>query len=124
MRSRELPHHKTIKQLLEIMQNQGQLIFWHTPNGEKRDKETAKKLASMGVRAGVWDFIIMSRKLAGTVLFAEVKAPDDKNGLSKSQIAFRSDVVVQQVSLWLIWQTVDQAAVDLAELGFDVPKVI
>lgn len=124
MRSRELPHHKTIKQLLEIMQNQGQLIFWHTPNGEKRDKETAKKLASMGVRAGVWDFIIMSRKLAGTVLFAEVKAPDDKKGLSKSQIAFRSDVVVQQVSLWLIWQTVDQAAVDLAELGFDVPKVI
>jgi len=122
MRNRELPHHKTIKQLLEIMQNQGQLVFWHTPNGEKRDKETAKKLAAMGVRAGVWDFIIMSRKLAGTVLFAEVKSTD--NDLSKSQKEFRRDVVAQQQSLWLMWFSVDDAAVDLAELGFDVPKVI
>jgi hypothetical protein len=35
------------------------VIFWHTPNGEARDKRTAAKLKAMGVLPGVADLQFM-----------------------------------------------------------------
>lgn len=58
--------------------------FWHTPNGEKRDRRTATKLRLMGVRAGVPDIAVLFN---GALHFIELKT-----GLgieSKSQVAFR-----------------------------------
>lgn len=34
--------------------------FWHTPNGELRDKRTAAKLKAMGTMAGVPDLVLIS----------------------------------------------------------------
>jgi hypothetical protein len=38
------------------------VIFWHTPNGEARDKRTAAKLKAMGVLPGVADLQFMWRE--------------------------------------------------------------
>jgi hypothetical protein len=43
--------------------NYPDLLFWHTPNGEKRDIIIALKLKRMGVRPGVPDFFIPKFKL-------------------------------------------------------------
>ncbi len=49
-------------------------LWWHTPNGEARDKRTAAKLRAYGVRPGIPDLFI----IWGDRLFAiELKA---KNG--------------------------------------------
>lgn len=50
--------------------------FWHTPNGEARDKATGAKLKAMGVLAGVADLLFMWANLDGAtrVLFLELKA--------------------------------------------------
>lgn len=47
-------------------------VAWHSANGERRDKATAAKLASMGVTAGVADLIILCR---GRSLALEIKMP-------------------------------------------------
>lgn len=39
------------------------VTWWHTPNGEKRDKATAAKLKRMGVRRGVPDFFFAADRL-------------------------------------------------------------
>jgi hypothetical protein len=36
-------------------------VWFHVPNGGKRDKVTAARLKQMGVRSGVADFIVLSR---------------------------------------------------------------
>lgn len=72
--SSELAIHCAIVQLLNATKRPG-VIFWHTPNGEKRDMATAMKLKRMGVLPGVSDLIIMD----GRSFFAmEVKAPGEK----------------------------------------------
>ena len=35
-------------------------LWWHTPNGELRDKITAARLKRMGVKPGVSDFLLLS----------------------------------------------------------------
>jgi len=37
------------------------VVWWHTPNGERRDPVTASKLSAMGVRPGVPDIVIIVR---------------------------------------------------------------
>ena len=59
-------------------------VFWHTPNGEKRDRRTATKLRLMGVRAGVPDIALLFR---GALHFIELKA--GKGRESKDQVEFR-----------------------------------
>lgn len=72
--SSELAIHCAIVDLLRKTARPG-VIFWHTPNGEKRDMATAIKLRRMGVLPGVSDLIIMD----GRCFFAmEVKAPGER----------------------------------------------
>ena len=54
------------------------VLFWHTPNGGKREISTAHKLSKMGVRRGVPDLFFPQLKL-----FIEMKSP--KGSLSKDQ---------------------------------------
>lgn len=62
-----------------------ELLWFHVPNGEKRDKAAAGKLKGMGVLAGVPDFTFIMPN--GQAAFLELKA---KAGvLSDAQIAFR-----------------------------------
>lgn len=61
------------------------LLWFHVPNGELRDKATAAKLVGMGVRRGVPDFaFIMPNAQAA---FLELKAADGV--LSDEQAVFR-----------------------------------
>jgi hypothetical protein len=67
------------------------VLFWHCPNGEQRDKRTAAKLKAMGVLPGAADLqFLWGRKIAGeivpAVLFLELKAPGRK--LTAEQNAF------------------------------------
>ena len=39
-------------------------VWFHVPNGGKRDKITAARLKQMGVRSGVADIIVLSRMQA------------------------------------------------------------
>lgn len=46
------------------------VLWWHTPNGEKRDKRTAAKLWRMGVKPGVADLTFV---IEGATHFLELK---------------------------------------------------
>jgi hypothetical protein len=60
------------------------VTYWHTPNGELRDKRFAAKLKAMGTLAGVSDLMFVFPK-AEPLLFLEIKAkgrkptPDQKH---------------------------------------------
>lgn len=65
------------------------LPWWHTPNGEQRDKATAGKLKGMGVTAGVPDFCLILPN--GQATFIELKRLT--GDLSKEQDEFRDKVL-------------------------------
>ena len=110
---KEILAHKQIKSVLGILQNQGHLIYWHTPNGEARSIVTASRLKSMGVRAGVWDFAIFSRHFDG-VIFAEVKSK--KGALSPSQKSFRDEMLKHSKAAFYVWTDAAQALDDLKKI--------
>lgn len=55
-------------------------VFFHVPNGERRDKSTASKLKMMGVVAGIPDICLIHN---GKTYFLELKTTTGK--LSKNQ---------------------------------------
>lgn len=57
-----------------------QTVFFHIPNGGKRNPGEAAKFKAMGVRAGVPDICIIHR---GRSIFIELKTADGK--VSKTQ---------------------------------------
>lgn len=61
------------------------VTWWHTPNGEKRDPQTAAKLQRMGVKAGVHDFLIVDEK-RGQLYSLEVKRQGET--MTAEQVAF------------------------------------
>jgi len=65
------------------------IVWYHTPNGEERDKRIAAKLKSMGVRPGVSDLQFLFPVPAPN-LFLELKARG--RDLSEAQKIFRDDV--------------------------------
>jgi trehalose utilization protein len=60
-------------------------IWWHTPNGEVRNKITAAKLKAMGVRPGIPDFVLLSPH--NSIRFLELKRAGES--LSEAQEEFR-----------------------------------
>jgi hypothetical protein len=58
-------------------------VWFHCPNGEKRDKKTAGLLHQMGVRPGVADFILLCH---GQAIAVEIKTLDGRQ--SKDQKGF------------------------------------
>lgn len=62
-----------------------EVIFFHVPNGEVRDKATAGKLKAMGVLAGVFDLGFIWPN--GQASWLELKVGD--NDLSDDQIKFQ-----------------------------------
>ena len=57
------------------------ILFWHTPNGEKRDPIVGQKLKNMGVRAGVPDLFFPTLKL-----FIEMKTVSGKLSVEQRKI--------------------------------------
>jgi hypothetical protein len=68
------------------------VLMWHTPNGEERDKRVAAKLKAMGTLPGIPDLIFMWLEEFGVfqhrlrVLFLELKARGRK--LNDAQLNF------------------------------------
>jgi len=60
-------------------------VWWHTPNGGRRDVKEAAKLKLLGTRAGVPDLILISPY--GSVRLLELKRPGET--LSDAQEEFR-----------------------------------
>lgn len=56
----ELQIHIAVVQHLRYRLRRG-VLFWHTPNGEKRDKASAAKLKAMGTMPGVPDLMLLDR---------------------------------------------------------------
>jgi hypothetical protein len=63
------------------------LIYWHTPNGGKRNAREAGRFKAMGVRAGVSDLILVH---CGKIYALELKAPGGRP--SESQLAFIHEI--------------------------------
>jgi hypothetical protein len=83
-------------------------LWWHTPNGELRDKRAAAKLRAMGVRPGVPDFLLISPH--GSVRLLELKRPGET--LSDAQEEFRIHCVRHGIA-HAIAHNFDQALVAL-----------
>lgn len=66
--------HKGIAKLLEAAAPRT-VLWWHTPNGEKRDRVTAAILKGMGVKPGIPDLLLYDT-LTGHLHAIEVKAKD------------------------------------------------
>ena len=77
---------RAVVQYLGIMENLGELTFFHVPNGGRRTKTEASIFKGLGVRAGVPDLVLLFP--GGKCAFVEIKA--DKGRLSAAQKAFRN----------------------------------
>ncbi len=71
---------------LRVMENLGELTFFHVPNGGRRSKAEAGIFKTLGVRPGVPDLVILLP--GGRTAFVEVKS--DKGYLSQAQKAFKN----------------------------------
>ena len=85
----ELVEHKKIMFWVNTQVLLHPYIRWcfHPPNGEVRDKRSAIKLASMGVRRGIPDLVFLLRRGEYSGWLWEVKEPGGT--LSKEQKEFR-----------------------------------
>ena len=77
---------RAVVQYLGIMENLGELTFFHVPNGGRRTKAEGSIFKSLGVRPGVPDLVLLFP--GGKCAFVEIKA--DKGRLSAAQKAFRN----------------------------------
>lgn len=64
------------------------LLWFHVPNGEKRDKATAGKLKAMGVLAGVPDFVFVMPN--AQVAFLELKRGDGETSEEQDKFCDRA----------------------------------
>lgn len=95
--------HKDIAKLLEVAAPR-RVMWWHTPNGEKRDKVTAAILKGMGVKPGVPDLLLYDT-LTGYLHVIEVKAADGY--LSDAQKAWMEKFTSSPTGRYAVARSVD-----------------
>ena len=81
---RKSPEHDLQVAVVSALRDHCPFLFWHTPNGGKRNIKTAARLKKEGVLPGVPDIQIM---LPHRSAFLELKSK--RGRLTDSQIAFR-----------------------------------
>jgi hypothetical protein len=89
MAKRNYPEQQTqraVVEYLRILENLGELTFFHVPNGGWRSKAEAGIFKSLGVKPGVADLVLMFP--GGLVAFLEIKSATGR--LSASQKAFKN----------------------------------
>lgn len=80
------------------------VMVWHTPNGELRNKRHAAKLKAMGVRPGVFDLALIDPN--GRLCFLEVNARTGT--LSTAQKAFRDQLIPRGIPFAVV-HDIDEA---------------
>jgi hypothetical protein len=86
-----------------------EVIWFHCPNGEVRDKATAGKLKAMGVLPGVFDFGLIWPN--GQASWLELKVGD--NDLSEEQVKFQDRARANRCGTATAW-TLEQVEEILA----------
>ena len=81
---------RAVVEYLRILENLGELTFFHVPNGGRRSKAEASIFKGLGVRAGVPDLVVLFPE--GRTAFIEIKS--DKGRLSAAQKAFKNTAEV------------------------------
>lgn len=97
--------HKSIAKLLEAAAPR-RVMWWHTPNGEKRDAVTAAMLKAMGVKPGVPDFLLYDTS-TGYLHCIEVKAKDGY--LSDAQKGWMDRFTSSPTGRYAVARSVDEA---------------
>lgn len=97
--------------LLESARKPG-VIYWHTPNGGKRNVREAVRFKRMGVLAGVSDLIISLP--SGKMVFLELKSR--RGRLSDEQKAFMEGMDSHGHMTWVA-RTLDEATRLLTDAG-------
>jgi len=97
--------HEGIAKLLEVAAPR-RVLWWHTPNGEKRDKVTAAILKRMGTKPGIPDFLLYDTS-TGYLYAMEVKAKDGH--LSESQSAWMEHFTNSPTGRYAVARSVDDA---------------
>lgn len=82
------------------------VIWWHTPNGEKRDKATAGILKSMGVLAGVPDFLLYDTR---TGYLHCIEAKTDRGDLSDAQRGWKARFDQSPTGRYAVARSVEDA---------------
>ena len=99
------------------------VVSFHVPNGEHRDKRTAAKLKAMGVLPGVSDLVFLWKEIDESefetrkylrVLFLELKLPGKT--ATEGQIAFGLAVRLAGAD-YAVVRSIDQAIAELRHRG-------
>lgn len=84
-----------VARYLDVVSKQSQFFWFHVPNGGHRHAVVAGKLKAQGVKAGVWDCLLIGP--GGTLYFIELKVQGRQNqkngGLSGHQMAFKRKLI-------------------------------
>jgi len=89
---------------------EGRLVYFHVPNGERRNAITGARLKRMGAKRGVSDFVVLGNN---RVEFWELKAA--KGQLSKEQKAFSRAVASHGFTVHVI-RSLDDAKERIQEM--------
>lgn len=65
-----------------------EVLFFAVPNGERRDKQAAVRLKDEGVKAGVFDLVVLEPRGGYHGALIEMKRADGGRGLSHEQEEF------------------------------------
>jgi hypothetical protein len=103
--------HRSIAQLL-VRAAPKFVMWWHTPNGEKRDKITAAILKSMGTQPGVPDFLLYDTR-TGYLHCLEIKAEGEH--LSDAQKGWKARFDVSPTGRYAVARSMDDAILILQE---------
>jgi len=84
----------TVAQYLDVQSRAGTFYWFHVPNGGHRNRIVAAKLKSQGVKAGVWDCLLIGRneKLYFIELKIDGRQRQKDGGLSEYQVEFKDKV--------------------------------
>ena len=97
--------HEGIAKLLEVAAPR-KVMWFHVPNGEKRDKVTAAILKRMGTKPGIPDFLLYDTS-TGHLYAIEVKAKDGY--LSESQKAWMEHFTSSPTARYAVARSVEDA---------------
>lgn len=75
------------------------LLFWHTPNGEKREKKIAAELKRMGTRPGVPDLFFPTLRV-----FIEMKAPNETTSIEQDNVSHLLRLAGYEVHVYDDWR--------------------
>lgn len=80
-----------VAQYLDLMSRSGSFYWFHVPNGGYRPGRGGKTLKAQGVKAGVWDCLLIGQ--GALLYFIELKCGSRRRhrngGLSPEQMAFK-----------------------------------